>query len=211
MNYNSQKETLIMPEYGRNVQMLVRTAQAEQDPEKKQKLVDCITQLMLHMNPAQKNLEEFKDKVWKHIFKIAEYKDLDIKTPKGDIPTPEDNTLRPDKLPYQDKLRTFRHYGFHLRTMIHKAAAMEEGETKEDFKLVIGSFMKMAYRNWHKAQYISDDIIKDDIAKMSENTLIIPPDMTLDYLINSVRIKPKSNHSYKNKGKKSKGKKGRKN
>ena len=60
MEYNSQKDSLIMPEYGRNVQLLIQYAKHLEDPEHRQAFVEKIINLMHQMNPQNKNIDEYR-------------------------------------------------------------------------------------------------------------------------------------------------------
>jgi len=82
MIYNSQNEGLRIPEYGRHVQNLITYAKAIEDPEKRQKVSNAIVDLMFRMNPQNKNVVDYRDKLWKHFFRIAEY-DIDVKSATG--------------------------------------------------------------------------------------------------------------------------------
>ena len=45
-------------------------------------------------------------------------------------------------------------------TVTRKAVAMEDDDKREVFVNIIGSYMKMAYKNWNKEHYVNDEIIK---------------------------------------------------
>ena len=53
------------------------------------------------------------------------------------------------------------------------ASAMEPGPKRDAFAQIIGSYMKMAYKNWNREHYVSDDMIKNDLLKMSNGQLAI--------------------------------------
>ncbi|MEY2904261.1 MAG: hypothetical protein RJA52_277, partial [Bacteroidota bacterium] len=99
MEYNSAREHLIMPEYGRNVQKLVQFAKTVKDPKERLNVLEQIIDLMFHMNPQSKNLEDYKEKLWKHLFRIAEY-DLDVVPPNGIIPTHDEHLKKPEPVSY---------------------------------------------------------------------------------------------------------------
>lgn len=194
MEYNTQKEGLIISEYGRNIQNLVKECKKIEDKEERQKTANAIASLMIQMHPQHKNLMEYRDKIWKHLFRIAEY-DLDVDTPSGEVPSMEADRLKPEQIAYHVRNDTFRHYGSYLKAMINKAIAMEDEEKKAAFAKVIGSFMKMAYRNWNKEDYVSDEIIKNDIKTISDGKLIIPDETSLDGLLQSISHKKRrDNH-----------------
>lgn len=75
MEYNSQKDHLVISEYGRNVQNMIYTVRKEEDPEKRQRMADALIELMHQMNPADRNNPDYKEKLWRHLFRIADYDD----------------------------------------------------------------------------------------------------------------------------------------
>ena len=71
---------------------------------------------------------------------------------------------------------------------------MEDGPKKDGFLLVIGGYMKMAYKTWNREHFVSDEIIKGDLHKMSDGKLIIANNISLDGLSNSNRRKRKDDN-----------------
>ncbi len=197
MEYNSQKENLVISEYGRHIQNLIQHAKGIEDKEKRQNTVNAIAQLMIQMHPQHKNLLEYRDKIWKHIFRIANY-ELDVETPSGVIPTPEEDALKPDVVPYPQRNDTYRHYGSYLKVMIAKANSLDDEAKQRAYHKVIGSFMKMAYKNWNREHYVNDEIIKEDLKNISDGAIIIPEEVSLDGLLDSIDKRRRSNRQSKN-------------
>ena len=192
MEYNSEKPNLVIPEYGRNIQMLIRHTQTIEDPEMRQEFIERVIDLMQQMHPQNKKIDDYRSKLWKHVFRIAEY-DLDVTPPNGEIPTPETDIKKPDPVPYPSHNGGFRHYGHNVQILIDKAIEMEDGPKKDGFILVIGGYMKMAYKTWNKEHYVSDDIIRQDLLKMSDGKLSVPENQSLDALSNSNHRKKRDN------------------
>ena len=184
MEYNSNKEELIIPEYGRHIQNMVRHARTLETPAERQQFVEHVVKLMMQMHPQNRNLDDYRDKMWKHVFRIAEY-DLDVMPPSGVKPTPEDRRKKPERVPYPVKGTKFRHYGHNVLTLIEKAKTMENGPKKDGFVQVIGSYMKLAYKTWNKEHYVSDDIIIQDLETLSNGELVLVEDVSLDNLTRS--------------------------
>ena len=207
LEYNSLRENLIIPEYGRHVQQLVNYTKTIEDPLKRQLFAERLIYLLQQMNPQSKNLSEYREKLWKHLFRIAGY-DLDVKPPEDIDVRPVGTHIKPEKLNYPRKSSKYRHYGKNVITLINKAIEMEDGPKKDAFVVVIGSYMKLAYKNWNKEHYVNDEIIKEDLKSISEEKLMLPPDMPLDFLYNSTRRTkrpaPSSNKSRMNKNRRRK-------
>ncbi len=186
MEYNSEKATLIIPEYGRNVQMLIKHAKTIENLEIRQAFIDKVVLLMQQMHPQNKNIEDNTEKLWKHVFRIGEY-DLDVLPPSGEEPKPEDYFKAPGKIPYPNIDTRFRHYGNNVQVLIKKAIAMEDGPVKDGFITTIGSYMKLAYRTWNQEHYISDEIIKNDLEILSKGKLKLVDNTSIDTLANANR------------------------
>jgi hypothetical protein len=182
MEYNSQKDHLIISEYGRNVQELIMVAKSERDDSKRQLMAEAIVNLMYQMNPVNKNNDENKEKLWRHLFRIADY-DIKVTPPDGIIPTPENTRIRPKRIEYPENIKANRHYGKYVRDLIKKAIEMEDQELQDEFTMVIASYMKLAYRNWNREHFVSDDIIKEDLIKMSQGKLRLADDDSIDLTV----------------------------
>ena len=181
MEYNSQKEDIIIPEYGRNVQLLVAEAKKKEDAEERQAFAERIVHLMSLLNPNSKGLEDYREKLWNHLFRIAEF-DLDVQVPEDITVRPEDSYVKPDPLDYPATKKEFRHYGHYVQHMIDKASDMEAGEKRDGFVSLIGSYMKMAYRTWNREHFVSDELIKADLKTLSNGKLELPEDGSLELL-----------------------------
>lgn len=179
--YNSQKESLTIPEYGRNVQELVKYCKTIEDDKERQAVAEEIVELMFRMSTQNKNSSEFKSKLWKHLFHIAKY-EIDIKPPEDVVIEKEDFLFRPEKPEYPTHVSAFRHYGGIIRKMVDKALEMEEGPERDQFVEIIGSYMKVAYRTWNREHYVSDEIIKEDLRAMTKGKISIDDDTALNYL-----------------------------
>lgn len=189
IEYNSQKEHLIISEYGRNVQNLVQHAKGIEDDEERQHFAEAIIDLMHLMNPAHRNNQEYREKLWRHLFIIAEF-ELKVVPPDGEIPNPESARLSPEMVEYPNRDYNYRHYGNNVKHMITKAVAMEDEEKRNEFAETIGAYMKLAYRTWSKEHYVSDEIIKADLKKLSKGVLVISDEKALDGLTSKIRKRP---------------------
>ncbi len=181
LEYNSSRENLIIPEYGRHVQNLINYAKTIQDPEEKQKFAERITRLMMQMNPQSRALEDYDEKLWKHFFRIARY-EIEVDPPTGERPTQRDERKIPDRIGYSKSTAKFRHYGQNVQELIDKALSMEEGPKRDGFVAVIGSYMKLAFMTWNKDLFVSDEVIKSDLESLSGGKLSIPPEIPIDGL-----------------------------
>jgi hypothetical protein len=195
--YNTSHEHLIMPEYGRNVQQLVRHAQQIPDSAYRQQFCEEIIDLIQQLYPQAKNVEDYRSKLWQHLFHIAKY-DLDVVTPTGVVPTPETARKKPERVPYPQQDTRFRHYGNNLHKLILRARDMDAGPIKDGFVHTIGSYMKLAYKTWNREHYVSDEVIKNDLDILSNGRLSLDENSRIDGLANSTRNRRESERNERN-------------
>jgi hypothetical protein len=169
MKYNTSRHKLVMPEYGRNIQQMVDYLKTIEDPIKRQKNAKSIIELMGVLNPHLKNVEDFRHKLWDHLFLIADF-DLDVASPYP-IPTKEKLFKKPAPLPYPDaQQKKQRHLGKNIGAVIEKALAETDEDKRKGFTQSIAYYMKLAYTNWHK-EPIHDDMIKEELAEITNGSL----------------------------------------
>ena len=196
LEYNSSREKLLIPEYGRHVQKMLQYAQTVEPKEQRQMLVEMVIRLMEQMQTQTRPSKELTDKLWNHAFMIGEYK-LNVDAPEDVVIVEHQGYEPPPRLEYPHIESKFRHYGFNVQQLIDKAIAMEDEEKKALFMTAIGSYMKLAYKTWNREHYVSDEVIKSDLKSMSNGKLIIAEDVPLDFL--SYSPPPINQHRHKKK------------
>lgn len=213
LEYNSERENLIISEHGRHVQKLINHAKTIEDKDKRQSFVESVINLMDQMSPQAKSVADHKVRLWKHVFRIADY-DLDVTPPEGiEIAPPSGERPKPE-LSYPKMEKKFRHYGHNVQELVRKALTLEEGEKRDAFVEIIGSYMKLAYRTWNSEHYVNDEIIMEDLRALSNGKLKVSEDITFNGLKyvpdstgNSTKRKLKMNNKKNNQNRKNKRKK----
>lgn len=157
-----------MREYGRHVQKMVEHIMTIEDPERRQRNAQAAIELMGFLNPHLKNVEDFRHKLWDHLFLISDFT-LDVKSPYP-IPTRETLKAKPDPLPYPKRYPKFSHLGKNLEVIINKALEEKDAEKKLGFANAIAYYMKLAYNNWHK-EIVHDDAIQSELSGITEGQL----------------------------------------
>ncbi|HRI00567.1 MAG TPA: DUF4290 domain-containing protein [Saprospiraceae bacterium] len=204
--YNTQTEHLIMPEYGRVVQDLVRHCKTLENDQFRQSFAESVIDLMQIMTPYNRNMDENRKKLWHHFFRIAEY-DIKVNPPAGVEISPEKDIIHPTKIPYPTITKRNRHYGGYINQLIEKALKMEPGQKRDEFAVIIGSFMKLAVKTWNKEHYVSDEMIKVELNHMTNGELSIAEEVSLDaYFSNAKFQKRIVNYTSNNKARKMKSK-----
>lgn len=169
--YNTERVTLHIPEYGRNVQKMVDYLKTIEDREKRNEQARAIIKVMEILNPAVHLQENYEQKLWDHLFIIADF-DLDVDSP---YPMPERDCMnkRPEMVPIEKKPLRASHYGRNIENMIDLVAQKEDGEQKSGMISVLAGYMKQQYLIWNK-DTVSDETIFQDIEKLSDYRIKVP-------------------------------------
>lgn len=179
-----------MPEYGRNIQQMVDFVVTIEDPEQRQKNAQAIIELMGILNPHLKNVEDFRHKLWDHLFLISDFK-IDVASPYP-TPTPEKLFKKPEPLPYPKQDIPHRHLGHNICKIIDKALEVDDEEKRAGFSQAIAYCMKLAYSNWHN-EPIHEDMVKEELYEISEGAL------SYDGMSGKVRFNRNNNNNNNNK------------
>ena len=172
MEYNTEREQLIIPEYGRHVQKMINHATTLGDKVEQQKCVDAIIAFMGQMNPHLRDVKEFTHKLWDHLHIMSNFK-LDIESPytKPEIAKLEE---RPEKMTYPGNKIRFSYYGNTIETMIATAIKMD-ADKKEIMTGMIANQMKKSYILFN-ASSVDNNMIRLHLRQMSDNQLTLADD-----------------------------------
>ena len=182
-DYNTTRNELILAEYGRNVQNMVKYIIELPDREERNKYAQAVIDLMGFLNPHLRDVADFKHKLWDHLHIISGYQiDVDSPYPK---PTPEAALVKPDHIGYPQQKIKYKHYGKTVEVMIEKAKAVDEPERRAAMVQGIANFMKMAYVTWNKDS-VADETIFKNFRELSGGQLELDDNVNL----NKVEFKP---------------------
>jgi len=169
MEYNTTRNQMVMREYGRHVQKMIEHLLSIEDPERRQRNSQAVIELMGFLNPHLRNVEDFRHKLWDHLFLISDFK-LDVKSPYP-IPTRETLKAKPKPLKYPKRYPKFSHLGKNLEVVIQKALKEQNPDKKLGFANAVAYYMKLAYSNWHK-EMVHDDAIQSELSNITDNQLM---------------------------------------
>ena len=192
LEYNTQREKLIISEYGRHIQKMVDYAANLNDRVERQKMAEGIIDLMGELNPHLRDVDDFKHKLWDHLFIMSDFK-LDVNSP---FEKPELDKLfeKPEPLAYPNSKIIFNHYGKVVEMMIEEACAMEKGELRDKLTLAIANQMKKSYINWNRDS-VEDKLIFKQLKQLSNGQLSLSENTELA----SVAVIKKGNNNRKKK------------
>ena len=168
MEYNTTRNHLVMREYGRHIQKMIEYLLTLEDKETRQRNAYAVIELMGFLNPHLKNVEDFRHKLWDHLFLISDFK-LEVASPYP-IPTRETLKARPKPLKYPKRYPKFSHLGKNLEIIINKALAEENPDKRNGFANAVAYYMKLAYNNWHK-ETVHDDAIQSELSNLTGGQL----------------------------------------
>ena len=171
MEYNTQREHLIIPEYGRNIQKMVAHAISIKDKEERNRCARSIVDVMGELNPHLRDVADFKHKLWDHLFIISAFK-LDVDSP-FEIPTKDSVNIKPERIEYPKKDYKYRHYGKTISGMVMKAIDFKEGPEKAALVATIANHLKKSYLTWNRDS-VEDTKIIADLAELSGGKLKLP-------------------------------------
>ncbi len=164
LEYNAERNHLIIPEYGRHLQKLINQATEIADREERNKAARYIIQVMGSLNPHLRDVPDFQHKLWDQIFIMSNFQ-LDVDSPYP-IPTPEVIQLKPEPLDYPQKNPKYRFYGNNIKFMIDVANKWDDGEMKAALVKVIANHMKKSFLSWNK-DTVEDSVIFDHLFELS--------------------------------------------
>ncbi len=211
MEYNTARNKLTIPEYGRNIQKMVQHVVNLEDRAERTAAAKRIVEIMANMHPQVREESDYLHKLWDHLYFISDFK-LDVDSP---YPPPEKDIIerRPEKLHYSEDNIRFKHYGKHLEKMIQYVSELEEGPEKKELTLMIANQMKRSYLNWNRDS-VSDKMILKQLEELSKGKLKLDEDVQLvstSEVLAGTRTKKKKNTQNKNNNNGRRKKYGRKN
>jgi len=178
LEYNTQREKLFISEYGRNIQKMIETAIAIEDREQRTKAAHAIVNAMALLNPQVREIIDYKQKLWDHLFIISDFK-IDVDSPYA-VPEKAKIKERPKALQYPTSNIKYKYYGKVIEDMIRNIAEMKDGTSKEQYIQNLANFMKMSYLTWNK-DTVDDTTIFNHMNELSKGKIQISDTITLNH------------------------------
>ena len=196
MEYNTEREKIVISEYGRNIQVMIRHLMEIEDRKQRTEAAYFIVNVMAQMNPQVKESNDYMHKLWDHLHIIANYElDVDGPYPK---PTPEMQKQKPEHVGYQKNSIRYGHYGQYIYDVVKKVKEMEDGPKKQAILINIANQMKRDYLNWNR-DTVNDLLILDDLYKISGEEIALPMETKLIPTNEILNKQPQQNQNQKKK------------
>ena len=163
LDYNTQRDALVLKEYGRNMQNMVRHLKTIEDVEERTRAAETLINLMKQLNPSVRENSDNVHRIWDHLYIMA---DGEIEFNNEFLPqTEEERTRKPNHIGYTETPVKFRHYGRNVELVIAKAAELEDEQELIDAVADIGKLMKSFYLTWNRDS-VEDEVILKDIKRL---------------------------------------------
>ena len=177
LTYNTEKEQIVITEYGRCIQEMVKKLPEIENREERTEAARYIISVMVQMNPGIKQSSDYEHKLWDHLYIISGYS-LDVDSPFAP-PTPVARQGKPQHIGYQSNEIKYGHYGQYLIKMIEAASKEENDTVREALAYSLAAQMKRNYIEWNKS-VVNDQVIIDDLKTISGGRLVIADEAKLN-------------------------------
>ena len=209
LQYNTKRTQLIIPEYGRHVQLMINQIMETRNRDERNKMAKAVIGIMGNMNPHLRDVPDFQHKLWDQLFIMSNF-ELDVDCP-FEKPQKEVLTQKPERLAYPQRNPKYRFYGNNIKSMINVAVNWEEGELKNALVFNIANHMKKCFLNWNK-DTVQDEVILNHLLELSDNKLkVSEEDLPLTDTSEFLKIRSKngngSKNNYKQRNKRNNGRK----
>ena len=172
LDYNTQREKLVMPEYGREIPKMVDVAIGLPTKEERNLCAQTIIRQMENKNPQLRTTPDYEQTLWDHLFLMSR-KQLDIDWPY-DVNDAEKILSKPQPMahPVHDEQAQLRHYGRLLTQVFEKLKTMPAGPERDELVRQTANQMKRDLATWGHGS-IEDEKVADDLARFTDGKIQI--------------------------------------
>ena len=168
LDYNTQRDPLLMPEYGREIQKMIDYAVTIEDKEQRQLCAETIVRMMASRLTQQLNSEDMEQTLWDHLY-IMSHKQLDIEWPY-DVSNAEKINHKPQPLKRVSGNVRLRHYGRLVEELFEKLKSMPAGEERDALVSLTANQMKLDLAMWGHGS-MDDERVASDIAAFTDGVI----------------------------------------
>jgi hypothetical protein len=168
LDYNTGREKLLMPEYGREIQKMVDYAVSLPSKEERLKCANTIIRMMLTKVPQIRDNAGYEQTLWDHLYLMSD-KQLDIDWP-FDVSGAEKIHTKPAPVPLPRNRIHLRHYGKLVEELLEKLKTMPEGEERTELIRQTANQMKRDLLTWGHGS-ADDEKVADDMARLTDGAV----------------------------------------
>lgn len=199
MEYNTTRNHLILPEYGRNVQNMIAHAMELGDRSERNRAAQAIIEVMGQLNPHLRDEDDYRHKLWTHLFVMSDFQ-LDVDSPY-ELPKREVLAERPQVMDYPKGNIRYGHYGKYTQRILAGSKQMEATDEKEFLQKTMGNFMKLQFLAYNN-DTVENSVIANQLSELSAGELVIEnPDelISTSQVLRTIGPKQKALKSNQNK------------
>lgn len=168
LDYNTHRDKLLMPEYGREIQKMVDYAIGLTEKSERQSCAKEIIRMMETKVPELRDNVDFEQTLWDHLY-LMSHKQLDIDWPY-DVTAAEKLQNKPNAIPLPQESMRMRHYGKLLEQLFERLKTMPEGEERDALVYYTANQMKRNLTTWGHGS-MSDEKVADDLARYTDGII----------------------------------------
>ena len=168
LDYNTQREKLVMPEYGREIQKMVDHAIGLKNKQDRQNCAQAIIKMMETKVPQLKSNADYHQTLWDHLYLISR-KQLDIAWP-FDVTAAEKIHDKPNPIPLPKESIRLRHYGKLIGELFEKLKTMPAGEERDALTYYTANQMKRDLVTWGHGS-AEDERVASDLAHYTDGVI----------------------------------------
>ena len=177
LSYNSMRDDLVIPEYGRSIHEMVQHCLSIADKAERSKCAAAIVSVMGSVVSQEGEKERAEQKLWNQLHVMAKYElDVDAPFPK---PEPAEKESAPAEMDYPNAQSRVGHFGKTTLDLIEAAKAMEEGEEKNILVVKVANLMKRHFLTWNR-NTVEDAVIAAELKAKSDGALVLPEGVELE-------------------------------
>lgn len=186
-NYNSDRQRLQLPEYGRHIQDMVMHLMEIEDRAERNLRAKALIAIMANIQHESADTPDFERKLWDHLHIMADFQ-LDIDSPYP-APTPTTIMPPPSKMEYPQGGIAQKHYGRNVRNVIRYLERLRTQDTVDAVVYNLARYMRTKSYEYNQ-EHPDNAVIIRDIKKMAEVNIevdeeaitMIKSDYKLDHL-----------------------------
>ena len=161
--YNTTLSNIKMPEYGRNVEDMVKYCASIPDRDKRTHFARAIVQCMARVKNIEKPTEDMVRVFWDHVALLSNF-ELDIDYPYEIIKKDSIDSKPTQLTPHLSRIR-YRQYGLVVEQLINEACAIEEEEKRLRLLELCANHMKLQFHLANPSADEDDNKIIHDLVE----------------------------------------------
>lgn len=165
LDYNTKRETLLLPEYGREIQRMVDYAIGCPTRDERNACANTIVRMMGTKVPNATETNDGVRALWDHLY-IMGRGQLDIDWPY-DMSEAVKITQKPQPMPIRKNHVKLRHYGHLVEECFDILKTMPNGRERDKLIYLTANQMKRDLSIWGRGT-MDDERVADDLARFTD-------------------------------------------